>query len=118
MRKTKTQQKKELFLKIFEKNAGNVSATCRGVNITRRLFYQWCEKDEEFKKKVEEVREGLIDYAESMLLKKIKNEDLGAIIFFLKTQGKKRGYSEKQNEVNVNIDSKKIEKVEVEFIDN
>jgi len=117
MRKTKTQQKKELFLKVFEKNAGNVSATCKGIGIVRETFYQWCEKDEEFKKKVEEVREGLIDYAESMLLKKIKNEDLGAIIFFLKTQGKKRGYSEKQNEINVNVDSKKIDNIQVEFIE-
>lgn len=41
-------------------------------------------------------RETMLDFAESKLLKLIDAENVTAIIFFLKTQGKKRGYIEKQ----------------------
>ena len=43
-----------------------------------------------------EAREGALDLAESKLIKLIKEGNLTAIIFFLKTQGKHRGYVERQ----------------------
>ncbi len=42
-----------------------------------------------------EARESSIDLAESKLIEAIKAGNLTAIIFFLKTQGKSRGYSER-----------------------
>jgi predicted transcriptional regulator len=41
------------------------------------------------------TREETLDLAESQLQKKIKEGNMTAIIFFLKTQGKQRGYVEK-----------------------
>jgi hypothetical protein len=96
MTKMTTKKKKEEFLKVFDKSAGNISLTCKVLKISRETFYRWCREDKKFKKEADEIRESLIDFAESQLLKKIKNEDLGAIIFFLKTKGKSRGYTEKQ----------------------
>ena len=42
-----------------------------------------------------EARESSVDLAESKLIEAIKNGNLTAIIFFLKTQGKSRGYVER-----------------------
>ena len=44
----------------------------------------------------EELKEELLDFAESKLLKAIKNDASWAICFFLKCKGKKRGYVERQ----------------------
>ena len=41
------------------------------------------------------VPESSVDLAESKLIEAIKDGNLTAIIFFLKTQGKSRGYSER-----------------------
>jgi len=80
-------------LEVLKNKAGNISATCEALGITRKTFYEWMEKDLEFKEKVEEIRESLIDYAESMLLKNIKEGDTTSIIFYLKTMGSKRGWN-------------------------
>ena len=45
---------------------------------------------------IDEAREGLLDIAERSLADKIATGNLGAIIFYLKCQGKNRGYVEKQ----------------------
>ena len=45
-------------------------------------------------------RESLLDLAESNLIKNIQEQDNTAIIFYLKTQGKNRGYVERQEIIN------------------
>jgi hypothetical protein len=62
----------------------------------RRTIYRWRDKYPEVQQAIDDSREDLIDDAESALARKIRAEDLGAICFFLKTQGKKRGYVERQ----------------------
>ena len=88
-------QKREKFLKSLELNNGNISEACKAINISRQTFYRWAE-DEDFKVKAENVKESLLDLAESKLLENINNNENVAIIFYLKTKGKQRGYIEKQ----------------------
>lgn len=98
-------KKQKQFLELLEKNAGNISKTCKAVNIGRTIFYKWCKQSEHFKKEYENVMENLIDEVESSLMTNIKSGDTIATIFFLKTRGKHRGYIEKQ-EIEHSMDSK------------
>ena len=90
-----TQEKKVQVLKIFEKKGANVSVTCEAANIGRRTFYYWRENDKDFDAACKDIEEALVDFAESMLIEKINGKDLTAIIFYLKTKGKDRGYEER-----------------------
>lgn len=91
-----TKYKKEKFLKSFLSNGFNISKSCDDVGIHRRTYYDWIDKDIDFKSSIEEAQEKLIDDVENALHEKILNGDTTSIIFFLKTKGKKRGYVEKQ----------------------
>ena len=65
-------------------------------NISRTTYYKYYNSDEQFKEQVKSIGDEAIDFVESQLFELIKNGNIAATIFFLKTKGKKRGYSEKQ----------------------
>ena len=90
-----TAERKEAVLKIYEKKLANVSQTCTAANIGRRTFYYWRESDPDFDAVCKDIEDALIDFTESKLLEKINDSDLTAIIFYLKTKGKDRGYVER-----------------------
>ena len=95
-------KKKKTLLLALEKHLGVVSYACKDVGIDRATYYNWFNKDEEFKKRVEEINEGTVDFVESKLHKKIDEGDTTAIIFYLKTKAKSRGYVER-TETDINI---------------
>ncbi len=99
--------KKELILQELQENLGNVQNACKKVGISRTTHYKWCKDDPEYKEKVESTIEEQIDYTESKLLELISGvkvnkgdeyyttpPNVTAIIFYLKTKGRHRGYSE------------------------
>jgi hypothetical protein len=90
----KMKERQNLFLTILENKAGNITKACKAINIDRGTFYYWMAEDIEFHGRYLEVREALIDFAESTLLTLIKDKQPAATIFFLKTQAKHRGYTE------------------------
>lgn len=92
----RTTVKKETLLKSLQQNMGNVTLACHFSNCSRSTFYRYCEQDEQFKKDVEDIGEMAIDVCEAELWKLIKDGNPTAILFFLKTKGKKRGYIERQ----------------------
>ena len=87
---------KENLLEALEKSMGVISIACKACKLDRRTYYNWISKDAEFKAKVDEILESQVDFAEASLLKAINNGDTTAIIFYLKTKGKHRGYQDKQ----------------------
>lgn len=87
--------KRKRFLENLKKARGIICMACENTGITQSTYYRWCEADREFKEKVEDIKESQIDYVENKLLRLIENGDTTATIFYLKTKGKKRGYSEK-----------------------
>lgn len=88
-------QKKAMIVAL-EKSLGVVSTACKEIGISRQTHYRWLSEDEDYKREVEDVSELAMDFAESELHKLIKSGDTTAIIFYLKTKGKKRGYVERQ----------------------
>lgn len=91
-----TIKKKEIFLQALEKSLGILAPAMQQANIgCRQTIIEWKEKDPEFKKRFDEVECKTGDFVENALLKKIKDGDTTAIIFYCKTKLKKRGYVEK-----------------------
>ena len=88
--------KKGLMLKALEHNLNIVTDACKQVGINRATHYDWLEKDPDYKLKVSQIDELVLDFVESALYKLIKSENPTSIIFFLKTKGKHRGYSENE----------------------
>jgi hypothetical protein len=89
------EQRKLRFLELFEGAGCNISHTCKALGITRQTYLNWMKDDASFATSVVDLKQGLIDFAESMLMKKIKEGDNTATIFFLKCQAKDRGYIER-----------------------
>jgi transposase-like protein len=75
---------------------GNVSMVARTLNVDRTTVYNFMKKHPTVKAKLDEAREKMIDNVESKLYSKALDGDTTAMIFFLKTQGKHRGYVERQ----------------------
>lgn len=109
--------KKELIkmLKFFK---GIVSSACEAVQISRQTYYNYLKDDPEFASEVDEINEASIDHVEGKLMEKINGVTVSvetpagqkiyeqppsdtAIIFYLKTKGKKRGYIERSEQVTV-----------------
>jgi len=88
---------KKQIIKALEQSLGVVTVACKNVGIARQTFYEWYKNDEEFKKSVDSIEDIALDFAESQLHKQIKDGNVTATIFYLKTKGVKRGYVERQD---------------------
>ncbi len=106
----------ETFREVCETKAGIAGDIATALNIWRSTLYGWLKSDPEFAVALDEAREKLVDMAENRLrtliqgVPKIEIDENGenrfagwierpsetAIIFTLKTRGKKRGYVERQ----------------------
>ena len=87
--------RKDLLVQSLRKHLGIVTNACSDAGCSRSTFYEYYNSDPEFKKAVDECKEIAIDHVESALHYKIDLGDTNAIVFYLKTQGKSRGYVEK-----------------------
>ncbi|MFH1536033.1 MAG: phBC6A51 family helix-turn-helix protein [Patescibacteria group bacterium] len=80
-------KEKELLLEQFRK-IPIIQVACEKSGVGRATYYRWRQDDPEFAKMADEaLLEGSLlvnDMAESQLLQAIRNQNLGAIIFWLK----------------------------------
>lgn len=90
-----TARRKGAFLRALDESLGIISTACRAAKISRTTFYTWLRNDPEFAECVREIEERQIDEVEGALLSRIREADTTAIIFYLKTKGKTRGFSER-----------------------
>jgi adenylate kinase len=108
--------KKKALIQALEKSLGVVTSACKKVGVGRTTYYDWYNNDEEFKKQVDELQNVALDFAESQLHNQIQKNNTAATIFFLKTKGKGRGYTEK-SEVDITSGGKSISEIKIEVID-
>ena len=92
------------LLMALESSLGVVSTACDEVGISRTNHYKWMRESPEYKDTYDELSNKALDYAESKLMEMIGKGNTAAVIFFLKTKGKERGYVERQ-EVKVQQDT-------------
>lgn len=94
---------KNALLNAYDKSMGNVSSACRTVNVSRETFYRFKREDPLFSERVTEIDETNLDFAETVLLKNIREGKETSLIFFLKTKGRDRGYVERvENDITIN----------------
>ena len=75
---------------------GNLSAAARYLGCDRHTVSRYINTYSTVKAVADEERETLIDFAENQLFQQVKDGNITAIIFTLKTIGKSRGYVERQ----------------------
>ena len=108
--------RKRALLDALEKTYGIVSTACRMIGVARITHYDWMKEDESYREAVEELNNVALDHSESKLHQLIegvwvtkegddgepaiyqKEPNVAAVIFHLKSRGKKRGYIEKEAE--------------------
>lgn len=113
MESNKVDKHKKLLIEALNGCKGIVSTACKSVGLSRTTYYEYYNEDPEFAKMADEAQENAIDFVEGKLFEKINGvsvirytskgeEDVyeqppsdTAIIFYLKTKGKKRGYVER-----------------------
>lgn len=89
-------QEKADLLQALANTSGIVSSACKAANVSRRTYYRWYNEDPDFREKADDIKELQKDFAESLILKKMKEGDTTMIIFYAKTQMKDRGYTERK----------------------
>ena len=80
----------------IKKSRGFVSKAAADCNTSRTTFHKMINEHPTLREAVEDAREANKDFVENKLMTAINNDNITAIIFYLKTQAKDRGYVEKQ----------------------
>ena len=101
--KRETKRLKALFLEGLKKTAGVQQPVVEQLGLTRQTIADWKRNDPEFDAEVDQIKEVTLDIVETQLMKKIMSGDTASILFYLKSQGRKRGYIEK---VDASVESK------------
>jgi len=104
-----TLDNKKRMLEALEMHKGIVSSAAKSAGLSRGVHYLWMQEDADYKKAVEDMADIALDFVESKLMERIEGvevekgseiyatpPDTTAIIFYLKTKGKKRGYIERK----------------------
>jgi hypothetical protein len=124
--------KKDAMLQALTTSLGNVTEAAAAVGMSRETHYDWLKNDPEYSAAVASLKNVALDFAESQLKKLMEGAErqalthdgevvtikdapnTSAVIFYLKTQGKQRGYIERQElsteikSINITIDGTNI----------
>lgn len=81
---------------------GFVSKAASILGCSVQSLYNYRDRYQSVKEAWEETYERRLDFVESKLMQLIRDGNVAAVIFFLKTQGKARGYVERVEHVGEN----------------
>ena len=71
------------FATICAKKAGNKSAICKALKISRETFYRHYNSDIDFKTVYDDACEELVDFAETQVITKVRDGSERMIMFYL-----------------------------------
>lgn len=81
---------------LLQKKFGNIAAVARALGIDRAALWRRIEANEELKAIKQDIKESFLDDIEMILEEKALAGSTPEMIFYLKTQGRRRGYSERR----------------------
>lgn len=81
------------ILEAISGTGGVVSDVAERLGCARSTVYRYVDRYPSVAEALQDEREELLDLAEEGLMKRVREHDLRAIIFVLKTKGKDRGYT-------------------------
>jgi hypothetical protein len=93
---TKRDNTAERIIAAVKESKGLLTLAAKRAGVSYWTIWKYSKDYPTVAKAVEESKEGLLDLAEAKLYQEINNSNMTAIIFFLKTKGKSRGYIERQ----------------------
>jgi len=102
---TSTATRKAAMLAALEKSLGIVTTAANACGVSRETHRKWMQDDLEYAARVKEVKETKMDFVESMAHKRVQEGSDTMIIFMLKTQAKDRGYIERTQVEQRNVES-------------
>ncbi len=79
----------------IQASQGFITTAARKLGISRATLHTMINQHPKIKEAVTDAREGMKDLAEAQLFKNIRDGKETSLIFYLKTQGKDRGYVER-----------------------
>ena len=86
---------KRALIEALREADGNQAAVARKFNCHRSLVWRYIDNDPELRELTDELSETFTDEVESQLFKLIREGNPAAVIFYLKTKARHRGYSER-----------------------
>ena len=114
----------EELIAAIKGSAGNISVIVGrikeqyGIQVTRQAIEWRRDNDEEIAEALKLERERTKDFVENKFFEQVKNGNMTAIIFFLKTQCKDRGYSERKEITGADGSSLQMGEVKIYIPDN
>lgn len=95
-KKPRTKYKPEVIVEALNQSNGLISLAARRIGCDRMTIYNYRDRFPEVAQAITDQREQMTDVAELSLFNQVKNGEAWAVCFYLKTQGKNRGYVERQ----------------------
>jgi predicted transcriptional regulator len=86
----------QIIIDALQKANGLQAGAARQLGVTRQTISNHIKNDPIISEAYEAVNETTIDFVESKLMENIRNGNVVAQIFYLKTKAKHRGYVERQ----------------------
>ena len=112
----KRKQQKDVLCEQLKKTP-IIQLACEKTGVGRATYYRWRKEDPEFAEKADKaIHEGVLlmnDMAESQLLSAIKNQNMTAIIFWLKNRHK--AYTQRV-EITAKMEDKELNEEQQEMV--
>ena len=88
-------KRKKKILQAIKDSQGLLTLAAKKAGVTPWTVWDYSRRYPEVRQAVDEAKESIVDFAEGKLFQLIREGNTAAIIFFLKTRAKDRGYIER-----------------------